>query len=93
MGKKAQHLAYATKGNYGQGHVLMIGDAPGDMKAAKHNNALFYPINPGNEPASWARFHDEAFDKFLNGQYAGQYEEKLIAEFNEYLPDDPPWSK
>jgi len=71
----------------------MIGDALGDLKAAKDNNALFYPINPGNEDKSWKRFHDEAFDKFVAGQYAGDYEAKLIAEFDGYLPECPPWKK
>ena len=93
MGKKAEHLDYATKGKYEENHVLMIGDAPGDMKAAKANDALFYPINPGDEEKSWQRFHDEGFDKFINGQYAGSYEEKVIAEFDEYLPERPPWEK
>ncbi|MFC1636290.1 HAD family hydrolase [Planctomycetota bacterium] len=93
MGKKAQHLEYATKGKYEKNHVLMIGDAPGDMQAAKANNALFYPINPGDEITSWKRFHDEGLDKFINGEYAGQYEEKLIAEFDSYLPELPPWQK
>ena len=55
MGTKAQHLEYATKGKYEKDHVLMIGDAPGDMKAAKANNALFFPINPGSEDLSWKR--------------------------------------
>ncbi|HUU18036.1 MAG TPA: HAD hydrolase-like protein [Sedimentisphaerales bacterium] len=93
MGTKAQHLEYATKGRYGKNHVLMVGDAPGDMKAAKVNNALFYPINPGDEIQSWKRFHDEAFDKFIKGEYSGDYEKKLIAEFNAYLPELPPWEK
>ena len=91
MGKKAEHLEYATKGKYKENHVLMIGDAPGDMKAAKANNALFYPINPGQEDNSWKRFHDEAFNKFINGEYAGDYEAKVIAEFDEYLPEKPHW--
>ena len=91
MGTKTQHLNYATKGKYGKNHVLMIGDAPGDMKAAEVNDALFYPINPGGEIESWKRFGDEAFDKFINGEYAGQYEQKLIAEFDSYLPELPPW--
>ena len=69
----------------------MIGDAPGDMKAAKTNSVLFYPINPGNEAASWKRFHDEAFDKFIAGKYEGKYEAKMIAEFDEYLPEHPAW--
>jgi phosphoglycolate phosphatase-like HAD superfamily hydrolase len=91
MGKKAQHLEMATQGKYDQDKVLMIGDAPGDMKAAKANDALFYPINPGAESQSWQRFHDEALDKFLNGEYAGDYEAKVIAEFDEYLPENPSW--
>jgi phosphoglycolate phosphatase-like HAD superfamily hydrolase len=93
MGTKAQHLEYATKGRYKKDHVLMIGDAPGDMKAARANDALFYPINPGDEVQSWKRFHDEAFDKFINGEYAGQYEKQLIAEFDSFLPELPPWQK
>ena len=93
MGKKAEHLEYATKGRYEKDHVLMVGDAPGDMKAAQKNDALFYPVNPGDEVKSWKRFHDEAFDKFINGQYAGSYEEKLITEFDKYLPETPPWEK
>ncbi len=93
MGKKAEHLEYAAKGKYEKDHVLIVGDAPGDMEAAKVNNALFYPINPGNEVESWRRFHDEAFDKFTNGQYAGDYEAKVIVEFDGYLPETPPWEK
>ena len=93
MDKKAEHLNYATKGRYEENHILMVGDAPGDMKAAMANDALFYPINPGDEAQSWKRFHDEAFDKFINGQYAGIYEEKVIAEFEKYLPETPPWKK
>ncbi|MFH1616304.1 MAG: HAD hydrolase-like protein [Planctomycetota bacterium] len=91
MGTKAQHLDIATKGKYAKNHVLMIGDAPGDMKAARSIGALFYPVNPGDEDKSWKRFHDEAFDKFIAGKYAGDYETKLIAEFDEYLPEHPDW--
>ena len=93
MGKKAEHLNYATSGRYEKDHVLMIGDAPGDLKAAKANDALFYPIVPGEETRSWKRFHDEALEMFTSGQYAGGYEEKLIAEFDEHLPESPPWEK
>ena len=92
MGKKSQHLKDAAVGKYDNYHILMIGDAPGDMKAAKANDVLFYPINPGDEIKSWKRFHDEAFDKFIAGQYAGEYEEKLITEFDSYLPENPQWS-
>jgi phosphoglycolate phosphatase-like HAD superfamily hydrolase len=69
----------------------MIGDAPGDMKAARANDALFYPINPGHEDESWERFYKEAFGKFIAGEYEGAYEAKLIEEFEKLLPDIPPW--
>ena len=91
MGKKAEHLKYATVGRYAENHVLMIGDAPGDMKAARSVGALFFPVNPGREDASWQRLHDEAFDRFLAGEYAGPYEAALIAEFEACLPENPPW--
>ena len=93
MGKKALHLELATKGRYAPDHVLMIGDAPGDMKAARANNALFYPVNPGHEEASWQRFYEEAVHKFLAGEYAGEYETSLIAEFEKLLPEVPPWKR
>ncbi|HOJ09425.1 MAG TPA: HAD hydrolase-like protein [Clostridiales bacterium] len=93
MGTKAECIHFAIGAEYENEKVLMIGDAPGDLKAARTNNALFYPINPGNEDDSWERFYSEALDKFINGQYAGAYEEKLIAEFDKYLPSTPPWKK
>ena len=93
MGTKTQHLQYATKGRYRENHVLMVGDAPDDLKAAQANNALFYPINAGGEDDSWKEFYNEALDRFLRGRYAGAYEKKLIEEFDRRLPNKPPWLK
>ena len=93
QGKKAEHIQMAASGRYDTSKMLMIGDAPGDMKAARANKALFFPILPGDEDKSWKRFHDEALDKFLAGEYAGDYEAALIEEFDSYLPDMPPWKK
>lgn len=93
MGTKSQHLQYAAKVKYPDDHILLIGDAPGDRDAAHSVHALYYPINPGHEEASWKRFHDEALEKFLNDTYAGEYEASLIAEFEKLLPDTPPWKK
>ena len=92
-GSKKEHLALGAKGKYADENILMIGDAPGDMKAAKSNGVLFYPINPGHEEDSWQRFYEEALDKFFSGDYAGHYEHQLITEFESYLPDTPPWKK
>lgn len=93
MGKKAVHLGLAARGKYVNERILMIGDAPGDMKAARANSALFYPINPGQEEASWKRFYEEAVHRFLDGEYAGRYEDSLIEEFEALLPDVPPWKR
>ncbi|OHD82476.1 MAG: haloacid dehalogenase [Spirochaetes bacterium RIFOXYC1_FULL_54_7] len=91
MGTKAEHIAFAAKGKYSKGKVLMVGDAPGDLDAARKNDALFYPINPGHEEASWKRFLDESLGHFFAGTYAGEYEQSLAAEFDRYLPELPPW--
>jgi phosphoglycolate phosphatase-like HAD superfamily hydrolase len=89
VGTKSEHLRVAAK--YSPGHALMVGDAMGDYKAAKDNQALFFPINPGAEEASWKRFYEEGIDRFLSGAFAGEYQERLLAEFEKYLPAQPPW--
>jgi phosphoglycolate phosphatase-like HAD superfamily hydrolase len=93
MGTKAEHLALAAGGKIPPERILMIGDAPGDMKAARANGALFFPVNPGHEEASWQRFYEEAALKFLTGEYTGAYEAALIADFEKLLPGIPPWKK
>lgn len=92
LGKKAEHLKHgAIENGYDPKKILMMGDAPGDRKAAQSNGVLFYPINPGHEAASWKRFHDEAAQRFFEGTFAGEYEQALHAEFEAYLPAKPPW--
>ncbi len=91
FGTKTEHLALAAKGKYPDTKILMIGDAPGDLKAAKTNGVLFYPINPGHENASWKRLFEEGLDRFFAQNYEGQYQDSLIEEFNAYLPEKPTW--
>jgi phosphoglycolate phosphatase-like HAD superfamily hydrolase len=91
MGTKTEHIRLAAEGRYAPDKILMIGDAPGDYKAAQGNNACFFPINPGYEEVSWKRFHDEAFDRFIAGTFKGAYEDGLYREFQKYLPSTPPW--
>lgn len=89
IGTKKESLTNARK--YDGDHTLMIGDAPGDYDAAKANSALFYPINPGAEEASWRRFYEEGIERFLTGKFAGGYQKQLLEEFDRYLPAKPPW--
>jgi phosphoglycolate phosphatase-like HAD superfamily hydrolase len=90
-GTKAEHLRFAAKGKYPDDKILMIGDANGDLKAAKSNGVLFYPINPGKEEQSWGKLLSEGLDRFFAGKYAGDYEKDLIKEFETYLPEHPGW--
>ena len=92
MGKKKEHLKLTASGKYPEDHILMIGDAPGDLKAALVNKALFCPINPGSEEKSWERFYKEGIDKFINGKFSGDYQKSLLDEFDKCLPGMPPWS-
>ncbi|MGH4051589.1 MAG: HAD family hydrolase [Clostridium sp.] len=91
MGSKTSCIAYVKNEKYDNSQVLMVGDAPGDLKAAKDNGVLYYPIIPGKEELSWQKFYNEAFDKFVNGSYKGKYEEQLICEFNDVLHSNLPW--
>ena len=93
MGKKADHLRLAARPHYRADHILMIGDAPGDMKAARANDALFFPVRPSKEEQSWELLHGEALDRFFAGTYAGDYEAKLVEDFLGGLPETPPWKR
>jgi phosphoglycolate phosphatase-like HAD superfamily hydrolase len=93
VGSKKSILQRACTHGYGANKVLMIGDAPGDLEAARGAGALFFPINPGHEEASWERFFQEGCERFLAGAFAGTYEEELIAEFDRHLPEQPAWKR
>ncbi|MBN1561835.1 HAD family hydrolase [candidate division KSB1 bacterium] len=92
VGSKKEMIELAIAGSrYDRSRALMIGDAPGDMSAAKSNGILYFPINPNKEEKSWQVFYDSAALRFKNGEYAGDYETELIAAFEKSLPAVPPW--
>ena len=93
MGSKKEHIHLVANGRYDKSKIIMIGDAPGDMKAARANGALFFPVNPGHEEASWERFFTADAEKFRKGEYTADYEAKLVAEFQKLLPSTPPWKR
>lgn len=92
LGKKDELLRMAAHERYARDRILMMGDAPGDRRAADAIGALFYPILPGREPESWRRFTAEAFPRFLDGTYADDYQDGLIRAFEACLSDRPPWA-
>ncbi len=90
-GTKTEHLSLASHGKYPPGKILMIGDAPGDLKAAQDNGALFYPILAGGEEKSWKDLVDEGLNLFFSGNFSGTYQENLLEEFRKSLPEFPHW--
>jgi len=91
MGTKTEHLALGAVGKYDEGKILMIGDAPGDYKAAESNGILFFPIVPGQEMESWKELYDNGIDHFYNGTFRGEYQNDLLQKFNQSLPKKAPW--
>ena len=70
--------------------VILIGDAPGDLRAARECGIAFYPTLPGRESECWKQFAAEDFELFRQGGYRGEREEGLIAVFEKALASEAP---
>jgi len=93
MGKKTEHIRLLMEaGGYDPDQVIMLGDGGGDLKAARANEALFYPVVAGREEEAWAKA-PEAFNAFFAGNYRGEMEDRLVAEFEDALLDTAPWER
>ena len=90
-GTKSEHLRFSAVGKYQPDHILLVGDAPGDLKAAQENKVLFFPIVPGSEKESWNRLRDDALNRFFDGDFSGEYQNGLLEEFNKALPETADW--
>lgn len=90
MGTKREHIAVLGH-TYPRENILMVGDAPGDLRSAQANDVLFFPIIPGDEDASWNTFVGEGLDQFFAGTYRGSYEQNLLEQFDRALPESPAW--
>ena len=84
-GSKAYCIGELLKKGYAPDHVLMCGDAPGDLAAAQKNGVFYYPILVRQEAASWQEFMDAGFAHLLDGTFGGAYQDRKIAQFNENL--------
>ena len=62
---------------YQPDRVLMVGDAPEDLDAAKKTGVSFYPILVNWEEESWEAFTDEALPRFALRQYDAYQEERI----------------
>ena len=80
-GTKAYCIQELLKKGYDPSKVVMCGDAPGDMDAAKVNGVFYYPIKVNFEKESWTEFIDVGFGKLLDGSFGGDYQSEKIDEF------------
>lgn len=80
-GSKAFCIGELLKAGYAPDHVVMCGDAPGDLDAAKKNGVFYYPILVKKEKESWEEFVAQGRDHLLNGTFAGEYQQQKIEEF------------
>ncbi len=64
---------------YQSNNVIMFGDGPLDLEAARHNGVYFYPILCSKEDKSW----EEAlkYVSYLKDHTFGEYQEELIDKF------------
>ncbi len=84
-GSKAFCIGELLKAGYDKEHVLMCGDAPGDMDAAEQNGVFFYPILVRHEKESWKEFREAAMEKLLDGTYGEDYQQKKTEAFLDNL--------
>lgn len=85
VGSKAFCIQELLKKGYDMDKTMMTGDAVGDYEAAKKNGVFYYPIRVRHEKESWEEFREEAVNRLISGNYAGEYQKKQIDAFMDNL--------
>lgn len=83
-GSKRRCLKALVEKGYDPEKVIMIGDSPIDLEAARWAGILFYPICAYQERESWEAFQAD-FQYFMEGTYRGELQDTRIKEFEENL--------
>lgn len=91
IGTKSICIRKAMSHGYEPDHVLKIGDAPADYKAAQENGVLFNPIVAGLERDSWRNVLEVSSKRFRDGTFKGEYQEAILKEFFDRLKEEPVW--
>lgn len=68
-GSKAAAIKEIKSLGFEKEKILMVGDAPGDLDAAKVNEVHFYPILFGKEKESWETLVTKILPEFIGGHY------------------------
>lgn len=84
-GTKTDCISKLLQMGYENHQVLMIGDAPGDQKAAENNGVWYYPILAGQETVSWTQLSAYGLQMLFSGQFTHRYQSELIDAFYKNL--------
>jgi len=80
-GKKEDVIAMLIERGNDPHNIVMIGDSPGDLNAAKQNDSRFYPIIVGKEEESWQELKDETLETMVAGNFTDEDQEKYTNAF------------
>jgi len=86
LGGKAACLA-AARAELGCPRLLVVGDSLVDLEAARSSGAAFFPVEPGEEEASWSELASSYLPRFV----AGEAPRGPLAAFLAALSSSPPW--
>ncbi len=84
-GSKSECIAKLKEKGYEEEEILMVGDAPLDLKAAESNKVFYYPILVRREESSWVGLRTEGIKRLQEGTFKGEYQDNLINAFYENL--------
>lgn len=84
-GSKEECLAKLRMNGYDSNHIIMLGDSPGDISAAKKSGVLYYPITPTQENESWRAFIERYFMLFLKEEYTVEIMKNVEVMYNSIL--------
>jgi phosphoglycolate phosphatase-like HAD superfamily hydrolase len=79
-GGSVMEIAQAAK-LYARGPVLVVGDSPVELEAARSSGTSFYPIRPGRERESWQKLVKDYFPAFVKGERASADSAGFLAIF------------
>ena len=83
-GSKAYCIGKLLEYGYGNNCVMMVGDAPGDCKAAMINGVHFYPILVSHEYESWKNIMNSV-KRLVERAFTQEWQEQLTDEFEKNL--------
>ena len=88
VGTKEACIRSMIEKGYGPACILMVGDAPGDRRAAEGAGVWYYPILAGKEEESWKRFRERILQEFVSGAYGKERQAEEIQAFEENLKEE-----